>query len=647
MARSASAVAPRRRRPAVGSKKKRAARRRAAGRQRVVVDDLALPARPLGPPTVGWWGDGPSPLEQWPGVTLDFDAVWVEARERWESRDGRFYFDTEDAQRYVEFFPSYLKHHIGEFAGQPFVLMDYQRLLLTMPMFGWKRASDNRRRFKKLFAFLPKGAGKSPWGAGTALELTLIDKEPAAEVYAMAADKNQARVVFDNARVMVEEDETLLGMCEVLKDSIYRPGTRSRLQVLSADASTKHGFRPSGAVFDEFHAQPDRDLYEAIKKSMVKRRQPMLIIITHAGEDDEGICYEEYELAKRILSGNATVEDTLPVIFEASKEDDWTSPDVWRRVNPGHGITVQHEGIAAECQEAQADPRKLNDFLRYHLNRWVNAATAWIPVDWWDECGKQPLEEDDVLATLDCAAGLDLAQKWDLACFCIAFRVPLLSKPDEPAPGVEIVAEGAKSGDVSKKTVELNYRISLLPFFWIPEETMREHEKQDDVPYSIWRETLFRGVPLVTATDGNIIDYSRIYSDIVDKILPRFPLLKGAPIGYDEWTATDIATKLRDLANFQVEPVSQNYSSLSETSQVMEALIKAGRVRHGGHRVLRWNWENAVIKQDDLKRIRPVKPKNPAKRVDGVLASIMALKVLNRKPVRKRSIYETRGVTVI
>jgi phage terminase large subunit-like protein len=228
-------------------------------------------------------------------VTIEIPARWVGARSRWESPDGRFYYDKREADRACEFFPEYLTHHIGEFAGRPFELLDYQALLLTRPIFGWKRASDGTRRFRKLFAFLPKGAGKSPWAAGTGLYMMLCDREPAAEVYTLAADRNQARVVHTNAKIMVEDSPDLLEQCEVLRDAIYAPASRSVYQVLSADASTKHGFRPHAAIFDEFHAQPNRDLYEALKKSMVKRRQPLMVIVTHAGNDDEGICYEEYE----------------------------------------------------------------------------------------------------------------------------------------------------------------------------------------------------------------------------------------------------------------------------------------------------------------------------------------------------------------
>ncbi len=613
------------------------------------------------PPTRGWWGDGLSPNERWPGVTLDLTMVWVplighqltegvddetdepvqvwvdaegrdledwhgDAGGRWETPDHRFYFDVEAATRAVDFFPTYLRHHIGEFANHPFILLDYQRLLLTAPLFGWKRTVDGLRRFRKVFGFLPKGAGKSPWGAGTGLYCTLCDGEAAAEVYAVAADKDQARTVHSNAKIMVEESEELSTRCEVWKDAIYHPLTRSTYKVLSADAATKHGFRPHVVVFDELHAQPNRDLYEALKKSMVKRRQPIMLLLTHAGDDDEGICYEEYDYAKRVLSGTIPDDTCLPVIFEASKADNWKAPETWARVNPGHGITVQRDGIRAECLEAANEPRKLNDFLRFHLNRWVNQATAWIPIDWWDACAV-PVIDDAHLLTLDCAAGLDLAQKWDLACFNVVFREYL---PSVAATPVQVLAE-EPTGQIVQREISLNYRLYSRPFFWIPEDTLKQHEEDDGVPYSLWRSQLSPGTPwpLITATEGNVIDYTRIFQDITTKILPHYPRLKQGLIGYDPAFATDLATKLKDVAGLKVGEVLQNYKMLSEPSQIVEALIKGRRIIHDGHRVLRWNWENAAVKTDDAGRIRPVKPRSQAKRVDGAVALIMGAKALS------------------
>jgi phage terminase large subunit-like protein len=184
----------------------------------------------------------------------------------------------------------------------------------------------------------------------------------------------------------------------------------------------------------------------------------------------------------------------------------------------------------------------------------------------------------------------------------------------------------------------LNYRITCVPFFWIPEETMLEHEKNDGVPYSRWVE-----LGLVTTTDGVTIDYSRIYADIVEKILPMFPLLKQGLIGYDPAFATDIATKLRDHAGLQIHEILQNYTQLSEPCHIFEALVKAKRISHGKHRILRNHVENVTLKKDDAGRIRPVKPRKASKHIDGVVATLMGVKLHGTEPEGEPDLFFVGG----
>lgn len=584
-----------------------------------------------------WWGLGEPPLERWPGVTIDCPAVWRSSTSRWESPDGRFYFDAATAQIACDFYPDLLRHHIGEFAGQPFTLLEYQAKLLTRPIFGWKRTIDGLRRFRKLFGFLPKGSGKSPWAAGAGIYLARCDGEAAAEVYAVANDRQQARTVHDNAKIMIEQSSVLLAGCEILKDSIYWKLDHCTYMVLSSEASSAHGKRPHGVIFDELHGQKNRDLYEALKKSMIKRRQPLMLIITHAGTDDEGICFEEYEYAKGVLSGANPDEGCLPVIFELASTDDWTDPAVHARVNPGYGITVKADGIAAECVEARAEPRKQNDFKRFHGNVWVNQATAWIPIEWWDACD-QPVPSDEELSPWPCAVGIDMAQKIDLAAADTVFKLPLDEDLDEEQD-IEVVSEAA-TGEIVKRTLSLNYRIAVLPEFWLPDATIVERARQDGVRYDLWEKD-----GLLHAVDGAIVGADPIVKFLAGKQLARFPRLKSAEFAYDPAFATDVALGLRDAHNLTVVEVPQNYKHLSEACQVFEALVKAGRVLHGGHRLLRWNMENVAIKTDDAGRIRPVKPKKATKRIDGVVALLIALTRLMSMPLEKKRM-KRRGARV-
>lgn len=534
----------------------------------------------------------------------------MHSRERWETPDGRYYYDADQAQLGVDFFPEFLVHYKGEFNGLAFELRPDQDLLVVRPLFGWMRASDGMRRFRKLFYAVPKGNGKSPLGAGLALKLTFADKEAGAEVIAAAADRDQAAIVFDTARVMVESSEDLDEMANIYRRAIEMPATRSYLRVVSADVKSKHGPNIHGLIFDEFHAQPTRELYETLYRGTVKRRQPLTAMLTTAGEDDESICAEEWDYARRVIADPALDETYLPIVFEASKDDNWKDPKVWARVNPGFGSTVKADAIAAECRAAQNEPRKLNDFLRYHLNRWVNQATAWIPVDWWDACAG-PIDEP-ALVDLPVFAALDMAQKYDLAAFTLVFPRRL------QAPALEVEVVGGDAAPV-KRALSLNFDVTVLPFFWIPEDTVVEHERTDKVQYRQWAEA-----GLVTLTEGAMIDENRIVTDIMGPIVARFPRLRETVIRYDPAFATSVSHQL-ELAGYRRAELLQNYRYLSEPSHVFEALVRARRVHHSGHRLMRWNVENVSIRSDDAGRIRPVKPRRRAKRIDGVVSTVMAL----------------------
>jgi phage terminase large subunit-like protein len=561
-----------------------------------------------------WWGSGPAPHLEWPGVTIEIPAVWSAPARRWQSPDGRFYFDRAAADAAVEFFPTFLRHSIGGFAGAPFTLLPYQARLLTRPLFGWKRASDGLRRFSKVTLFAPKGAGKSPWGSGTGLYLAFFDHEPAAEVVALARDREQARVVHNDARLFVETSPDLLSASEVLRDAIFVPSTGSTFKVLAADAGGRHGWRPHAVILDEIQEQRTRDLLEAAVKSLPKRRQPVLILMGHAGTDQESVGFEEYAYAKGVIDGTLHDDAILPVVFEASDADDWQAEDTWKKVNPGYGTTVQAAGIRQAAHEAANEPRKRNDFLRFHLNRWTNQAVAWLPIEWWDAC-RVPTLDAARLATFDCAAGLDMAQSIDYASFVVGVRVPVgtatvIDVPDETGAPVPY---------------SLDFTLALVPFYWLPEDRLHEREREDGLPLSLYRS---RGQ--VFTTPGATLSTEQIWRDITQTIAPRFPRLRT--IGYDPAFAFDLAQRLR--ASHTPIEFPQNYNFFTAPCYAFEGLIKAGRVQHDGHPLLRWNVSNVAVKRDEAGRIRPVKPKvigQARKRIDGVVAALMALGVLQRE----------------
>jgi len=325
------------------------------------------------------------------------------SRAKSSSTDSGFWYDEEAAERAVKFFATCLTHTKGEWAGQPLALSDWQANEIIRPLFGWKRA-DGTRKYRTAYIQIPRKAGKSTLSAGIALYMLLADKEPGAEVYSAAADRDQAAIVFEMARGMVDASEPLRKRTQGFKRSLVVPSTASSYKVLSADAYTKHGLNAHAIIFDELHAQPDRELWDVLTTSTGARRQPLTIAITTAGYDRHSLCYEVYDYAVKVRDGILDDESFLPVIYEASLEDDWKAPATWRKAHPGLGVSVREEYFEQECAKAAQLPSYENTFKRLLLNVWTEQDTRWLAMDAWDACGDELPDLDGQI----CFAGLDL-----------------------------------------------------------------------------------------------------------------------------------------------------------------------------------------------------------------------------------------------
>ncbi len=487
------------------------------------------------------------------------------------------WFDQAAADRSVGFFRDCLSHTKGEWAGQPLELSDWQAERIIRPLFGWKRA-DGTRRYRTTFIMIPRKAGKSTLAAGIGLYLLFADGEPGAEVYSAAADRDQAGIVFEMARGMVAACPMLAKRAEGFKRAITVPATGSSYKVLSSDAYTKHGLSASGIIFDEVHAQPDRELWDVLTTSVGARRQPLTVAITTAGYDRHSLCFELYEYACKVRDGVIEDPSFLPVIYEAEREDDWKAPATWRKAHPGIGVSVKEEFFEAECAKAQHLPAYENTFRRLYLNQWTEQADRWISLDAWDA---NDAELPD-LEGRECFAGLDLASTTDVAALVLAF----------PIGG----------------------RLYLLPKFWIPAEGMRRRIERDRVPYDVW---VRQGH--VEATDGATIDYDVIRARI-NALAERY---KIRDIAIDRWNATQIATQLQS-DGFEVFGFGQGMASMSAPMKELERRLLAREIGHGGHPVLRWMASNMAAKQDEAGNIKPDRTKS-TNRIDGIVAAILAI----------------------
>ena len=439
--------------------------------------------------------------------------------------------------------------------------------------------------------------------------LLCADGEERAEVYSCAADRQQASIVFDVAADMVRMCPALNKRVKILsayKRIIFKP-TNSFYQVLSAEAYSKHGFNISGVVFDELHAQPDRRLFDVMTKgSGDARTQPLYFLITTAGNDINSIGYEVHQKAQDILEGRKTDPAFYPVIYGAGQDEDWTSPAVWKKANPSLGVTVPIEKVEAACLSAQNTPAEENSFRQLRLNQWTRQESRWLSMLKWDAC-KEDFSEKDLFGRV-CFGGLDLSSTTDLTAFVLVF--PPTAEDD---------------------------RFYILPYFWLPEETIELRTRRDHVQYKAWQsEGIFN------TTAGNVVDYNAIESFIA-RLGEKFQIKR---ICFDRWNATQLTQRLEAEYDFEMVQFGQGYFSMSAPTKELERLVLERKIAHNGHKVLRWNMDNVCIETDAAGNMKPSK-KKATEKIDGVVALIMALAQAMIYNVNQKSIYDERGLLFI
>lgn len=501
-----------------------------------------------------------------------------------------YWYDAAAADKVIWFIENLCTHSKGELAGQPVHLELWERDMVEN-LFGWKRKNSTDpqrciRKFRSLWLEIPRKNGKSTLAACLALVLLYSDGEKGAEIYSAAGDRDQASIVFDVAKTMVEQEPMLLERASIfggmggMRRSLVHKTTGGVYRVLSSDAHTKHGLNAHGIVVDEVHVQKNRHLIDTLRTSIGSRRQPLEIFITTAGYDRESICWEMHDYADKVIQGIIQDETLLPYIYAASARDDWTCEKTWRKANPNLGVSLSLDYLKQECEHAKNAPAYQNTFRRLHLNQWTEQDIRFLAMRHWDKCAGQLPD----LEGRACYAGLDLASTIDLSALVLVFG------PD--ADGV----------------------YDVLPFFWVPEDTLKERCQRDRVPYDLWAQSghLF-------ITPGQITDYDVIRRDI-NALSEKYNIQE---IAADPWNATQLITQL-DADGFTVFAHRQGFVSFQGPTKQLEALARAKRLRHGGHPVLRWMASNLTVKQDPAGNLKPDKQRSTEK-IDGMVALIMAL----------------------
>ena len=510
-------------------------------------------------------------------------------------------FDGTAAEVAIRFFEKMLRHVSGPKGGHPLELAAWQKNVIGT-MFGWKRP-DETRRYRQAYVEIPRKAGKSTLAAGIALFALFDEEEHGRQVFSCASDRDQAKIVFEIAKQNVQQHKWMRDRTKQYLSAIqcFDPSSgivTGTYRAVSSDAGTKHGYSPSCTIFDELHAQKNRELWDVMITGVGARLHPLTVAITTAGWDRNSVCWEQHQYAEKIRDGILENPSFLPVIYAAPENSDWTSPETWKAAQPNLGISVPESFYRDECLRAIQNPSEENTFKRLYLNIWTEQAVRWISMEHWDACQKETQWTE--LHGAPCWAGLDLSSSVDISAFVMAFPV--------------------------------DSRIVLVPHFWICEEQAKRIERSDRVPYREWAR-----LGLITITEGNVVDYDRIRRDIRE-LAEAYNIQE---IAADRWNATQLITQLQQDGH-NVIPFGQGYASMSGPSKEFEKLILGKQLQHDGNKILRWMASNVTTLPDAAGNIKPVKDKSTG-RIDGIVAAIMAIgrATTSQQPY---SYYETNGL---
>lgn len=493
-----------------------------------------------------------------------------------------FHFDETAANRVCKFIEC-LTHVKGNLAGQRIHLEPWQVFILTT-VFGWK-TQDGRRRFRRVYIEVPRGNGKSCLSSGVALYCLCADKEPGAEIYSFATTRDQAKIVFGDAKRMAEMNKDLRSAfgLEVLANALYLPKAGSTFQPKSAEGSTLDGLNTHLAVIDELHAHKTRAVYDVVETSLGKRLNSLMWVITTAGFDKTGICYEVRSMVTKVLSGAVQDETQFGIIYSIDKDDDWTTEEALEKANPNWNISVRPEVVGSLQRKAMAMSSAANNFLTKHLNVWVNADSAWMDMRRWDECADHSLSLDEFEGQ-PCFIGLDLASKIDICAKVLVF------------PRIE---------DDGKT------HYYVFPQFWLPRRAV---ENAKNSQYSGWERQ-----ELLNVSEGEVTDFRAVKESILEDC-SRFDVQE---VDFDPWQAAQLSKELEDEGVVMVE-VRQTVLNMSDPMKSLQAAVYDRTLHHDGGPVLTWMMSNVIAHTDAKDNIYPRK-EFPDNKIDGVVALIMAI----------------------
>jgi len=500
-------------------------------------------------------------------------------RETSDDPDSKYYFDAKKAER-VLFIKQQMPHTKGKWAQQGLKLtLEPWQCFFNMNVFGWINRNTGFRRYRKALLIVPRKNGKSAEAASTGNYMLACDNEYGAEVYSGATNEKQAWEVFRPAKLMVQKNEDFkehFGI-EVNASNMNCMKDGSRFEPMIGNPGD--GSSPHLAIIDEYHEHPDDRMLDTMETGMGARDQPLILVITTAGDNISGPCYQLQLDVQKMLQGVIENEQLFGLIYSIDPEDDWASIEALKKANPNFGVSVSEEFLLNQLQVAKNNARKQSVFKTKHLNVWVGSREAYFNVERWQQSGDEEYKIEDYYGKR-AYIGLDLASKVDIAALEILI----------PTGENEFVRFGK---------------------YYLPEAAI---ENSINEHYRGWATDGF-----LTLTDGEIIDFEVIKADIL-ALCSKFEL---AELAYDPHQATMLVTALM-AEGVPVIEIGATVRNFSEPMKTVDGLIRERAIKHNTDPVMSWMMSNVVAKIDAKDNVYPRKERDENK-IDGAVALIMAM----------------------
>lgn len=522
--------------------------------------------------------------------------IYNEDAEEYEEHE--YIFSEERALDAIDFIETFCRHSKGKkWAGQPFILELWQKAFVSA-IFGFIDKETGFRKYRKVILFVARKNGKSTLAAAIGLYMLLMDGEPGAECYSIATKKDQAKILWQEAKRMIKKNPVLLKRVKPLISELYYEEEEATFKPLSSESDTLDGLNASFVAADEVHAMKDKNLIDVTYDSMDARDQPIFLETSTMGTIRENVFDSEYEYASNVINGYVDsnldfVDETLlAIIYELDSKDEWTNEEYWQKANPGLGTIKKRKGLADKVARAKRKPDELKNLLCKDFNIRETSISSWLS---FEELNNEKTFNLAKMKVKYGIGGTDLSSTTDLTAAKVIFMIPNDDK------------------------------IYVLQQYWLPEDLLEQRVKEDKIPYDKWNE---RG--LLRLSPGNKVhpkEVTRWFLEIREEYGIYIPW-----IGYDAWSADYWVEEMKGYFGEEAMiEVIQGKRTLSSPMKNLKADLKSKIVVYNNNPVDKWCLSNVNVDTDKNGNIQPEKGRNKRKRIDGAAALLDAYVVLEQK----------------